>query len=200
MKKFINVLIGYSLCTTLSIACTHATTNHAHDLNASAEKMHFGDGGTAIDLQQARQLYEQAAALGSSVAANHLGRMYRNGEGVPQDLQKAKQWYKKSSTLDPSFENKCANENFADKSACALLWAAKAGSAPAQYQLGALYEENQTAIGGDLSQAFEWYLKAAQQGYAKGINALVRCYEKGLGVGQNHWEANFWRQQLTLGS
>jgi TPR repeat protein len=34
----------------------------------------------------------------------------------------------------------------------------------------------------DAARAFAWYLRAAEQGHAKSMNLVGRCYEEGLGV------------------
>ena len=50
------------------------------------------------DYQQARQLFEKAAAAGNPSGAINLGRMYQFGLGVRQDYQHARQWYEKAAT------------------------------------------------------------------------------------------------------
>ena len=49
------------------------------------------------DFQQARKLYERAAASGSAAAMYLLGLMYEEGDGVSRDLTTSRQWYEKSA-------------------------------------------------------------------------------------------------------
>jgi tetratricopeptide (TPR) repeat protein len=48
------------------------------------------------DYSQARALYERAFAGGYAIAANGLGNLYSDGQGVPKDMAQAAQWYKKA--------------------------------------------------------------------------------------------------------
>jgi uncharacterized caspase-like protein len=49
------------------------------------------------DYAQARTLYEKAFAGGYAIAANGLGNLYSDGQGVPKDMAQAAQWYKKAT-------------------------------------------------------------------------------------------------------
>ena len=49
--------------------------------------------GTLKDDLEAVRWYRRAAGQGHEVAQGFLGRMYTNGEGVPQDLVLAHMWY-----------------------------------------------------------------------------------------------------------
>ncbi|WP_144290388.1 tetratricopeptide repeat protein [Chitinilyticum litopenaei] len=66
--------------------------------NAYADKPNFG---------RARHYYEAADALGSSMAANNLGVMYRDGRGMPRDLDKARTLFEKAAATG----NQKAQEN-----------------------------------------------------------------------------------------
>ena len=52
--------------------------------------------GVPVDLQRARQCYEQAHAAGHAPATNKLGLMHEQGRGVPVDLQRARQYYEQA--------------------------------------------------------------------------------------------------------
>lgn len=67
---------------------------------------HFTDAIQNYDT--AREWYMKAVAKGNGEAANHLGRLYNNGEGVARDLKAAREWYKKGMELG----NKEAKENY----------------------------------------------------------------------------------------
>jgi uncharacterized caspase-like protein len=49
------------------------------------------------DYVQARTLYEKAFAGGYAIAANGIGNLYSDGQGVPKDMAQAAQWYKKAA-------------------------------------------------------------------------------------------------------
>jgi localization factor PodJL len=108
------------------------------------------EGADAADMPPANtgslQLRE-AAAMGNADAQFVIATRYLNGEeGVVQDFAKAAYWYGK---------------------------AAAAGSAPAQYRLGTLYERG-TGVARDMNAALGWYERAASLGNVKAMhNAAV---------------------------
>ncbi len=81
--------------------------------------------------------YEKSAAMGIADSQYNLGRLYANGQGVPQDYAKARQWYEK---------------------------AAAQGNAGAQKYLGLLYGIGQ-GVPLDYVQAHMWWNLAAGNGY-----------------------------------
>ena len=170
------------------------TDKKAEQLNLSGEKYHFARGVTQ-DFSKAKEYYLQAVELGSAVAANHLGRLYLNGEGVEKNNEQAEKWYKRSAELDPSIENKCINDQYPNRLACAIVLAAMENSAPAEYELGALYESGETELGQDLDKAFQLYLKAAEKEHIGAIIAIINCYKNGIGTIQNHNKAKEWEQK-----
>jgi localization factor PodJL len=89
----------------------------------------------------------EAAAMGNVDAQFVIATRYLNGEaGVKQDHAKAAYWYGK---------------------------AASAGSAPAQYRLGTLYERG-VGVAKDLKGALGWYERSASLGNVKAMhNAAV---------------------------
>lgn len=181
MKDTFIILMTLISGTSFALAADPKTEQQAARFNAQGEQYHFAQDGNQ-DFHKAKECYLQAVDLGSAVAANHLGRLYLNGEGVEQNIPQAQKWYAKSVELDPSLENKCLNNQYPNKMACAIILAAKQDSAPAQYQLGVLYEDGTTEFGQDLSKAFDLYLKAAEQEHRGAISAVIRCYEQGIGT------------------
>jgi TPR repeat protein len=51
----------------------------------------------AQDYAKARELYEEAAAQGSTNAMFNLGTFYDYGRGMAQDYAKAREWYQKAA-------------------------------------------------------------------------------------------------------
>jgi tetratricopeptide (TPR) repeat protein len=62
--------------------------------------------------------------------------------------------------------------------------------------LGWTYE-NGHGVTRDYNNASYWYLKAAEQGYARGQNHLGKMYEKGLGVEKDYQQALIWYKKAA---
>jgi TPR repeat protein len=79
----------------------------------------------------------------------------------------------------------------------AIDWFRKAavqGYAPAEFQMGQLYEFG-FAVTQDDRQALTWYKKAAEHGSASGARAVGDFYQKGRGVDPDPAEAARWYQR-----
>ena len=112
-----------------------------------------------------------------------IGCQYYYGYGVEKSYEKAVEWYTK---------------------------AAEMGNARAQYCLGSLYHDGQIAMQSYLKsvdksfntylkaeetsykKAVEWFIKSAEQGYARAQYALGVCYEYGNGVEFSYVKAAEW--------
>ena len=68
---------------------------------------------------------------------------------------------------------------------------AKRGDVSAQFSVATAYEFG-TDVKKDLKQAFEWYLKAANQSHAPSQYKVAHFYENGLGVAKNIDTAMTW--------
>ena len=68
---------------------------------------------------------------------------------------------------------------------------AEEGNAPAQYNLGVMYE-HEKGVTQDYEEAVSWYRKAAEQGLASAQHNLGVMYDAGLGVSQDYAEAVNW--------
>ena len=98
-------------------------------------------------------MYAREAADRGDVRAQYdLGRMYKDGRGVPQDPAEAMKWFRK---------------------------AAQQGDAQAQYDLGRMYEDGR-GVPQDPAEAMKWYRKAAEQGDDSAHRALERLEPKPL--------------------
>ncbi|MDB6166795.1 MAG: hcpC [Lacunisphaera sp.] len=103
-------------------------------------------------------------------AQNALGNAYTNAQfGVKVDFPEAYRWYKQA----------------ADK-----------GYAPAQFNLGLVYELGR-GLPADERQAFKYYLMSAEQGFAAAQFNVGNMYSAGRGIGQDLFEANLWYKQAA---
>ena len=124
------------------------------------------------DTIKAERLYQQAVAgikalaeEGNIQALKLLGDLYLDGKG--------------GMTKDY------------DKAMAAYLAAAEEDYAPAEAQLGYMYQ-NALGVEPDYAAAMEWNNRAAQQGNAQGMAQIGYLYHMGLGVTQNLDEAGRW--------
>ena len=70
--------------------------------------------------------------------------------------------------------------------------AADAGGRFSQFFMGSLLEDGFGSVKQDLGLAFQWYWKAASQGYAPAQEELGRLYDDGRGTKQDYAEALKW--------
>jgi len=89
-----------------------------------------------------------------------------------------------------------------DKAPRLMRMLAAEGYAPAQWQLGWMYESGE-GVPVDLAEAAKWYREAAEQGYAPAQVFLGVAYELGQGVPTDYRQAVAWLrkaadQQLPL--
>ena len=114
--------------------------------------------------ENVRPGYSPAAEEGKPDAQYKLGRMYRQGEGVPKDDREAVKWF---------------------------LLAAEQGDAEAQYNLGVMYSKGE-GVAEDDREAVKWYRKAAAQGLAPAQHNLGVMYANGRGVPEDYVKAYAW--------
>eukprot|EP00035_Acanthoeca_spectabilis_P019135 m.415201 g.415201 ORF g.415201 m.415201 type:complete len:1655 (+) comp16823_c0_seq80:4298-9262(+) len=118
--------------------------------------------GTAQDLERALDLYQKAADLKSLEATITLGVCFERGEGTEEDHEEAVRLYRLA-----------------------------ASHRKAQFNLGNCFfvgngvELNRTI-------AFQWFKRAADQGYADAQLCVGSCYERGAGVKLDQSKAFEW--------
>ena len=139
------------------------TTKHIMGLDDGLAAYEKGDYRTALD--KLMPLAEKGVAM----AQNTLGKMYMQGQGVPQDYDKAMRLFRK---------------------------AAKKKLPNAQNNLGVMYAGGY-GLKQDFKQAISWFKKAASQGYVIAIDNLADLYEKGVAVNQDPIEAERWRYESS---
>ena len=121
------------------------------------------------DYAQARTLYEKAFAGGYAIAANGLGNLYSDGQGVPKDMAQAAQWYKK---------------------------AADAGEPAAMDALAWLYESG-SGVPKSCTEAIRLYDVSGKLGLSASINNMGLMYLKGACVQRDYAEARRWFEQAV---
>jgi len=125
------------------------------------------EGINKASLARATSESRLSAEKGDAQAQYRLGRMYFQGEGVPQDYTQAALWYHKAADQD---------------------------YAKAQYALGYMYYFGH-GVQQSYSEAVRWYRKAADQGDASAEINLALAYYYGQGLQQDYTEAvNYYRE------
>lgn len=155
------------------------------------------------DSVRARQLYEEAASLGSAAAMNNLGAIYEQGNGVAKDRAAARKWfdlaakggvavaltnigtlYLHATPPDPAEARKWYERAAAAKEPKAML------------ELGYLYESGK-GVQADSAAAKKWYGKAAEAGEANGMTSIGNLYVNGTGVAKDPAEARMWFERAA---
>ena len=72
-----------------------------------------------------------------------------------------------------------------------ILPLAKQGYAPAQHNLGLMYQRGQE-VSQDYKEAIKWYLLSAEQEYSPAQNTVGAMYAQGQGVPQDYVLAHMW--------
>ena len=146
------VLAGVVVVLTLTGA---SAAGSLEDANAA---YHRGDYEAALGL------WLPLAELGNAKAQFNLGRMYHNGEGVPQDYAEAVRWYR---------------------------LAAAQCDAKAQTNLGVMYAKGE-GVPQDDAEVVKWFQRAAEEGYATAQYNLGVIYATGKGVLQDDVLGHLW--------
>jgi uncharacterized protein len=80
-----------------------------------------------------------------------------------------------------------------------LVPLANAGNAPAQYELGRMYEAGE-GVTKDYGQAATWYRKAGLQGDNRAQLLLALMYARGQGVPQDNTQGLYWLGKASQGA
>jgi TPR repeat protein len=140
------------------------------------------------------------ARLGNKDAQAALGRMYKNGDGVPQDYHQAMTWCLKAAKQgqpDGQFTTGSLyqhGEGVPTDYSLALYWlrkAAEQGHVQAQINLSCMYYQGR-GVPQDKSCTAHWLRKAAEGGHAGAQYTLGFMYAEGLGVVQDYAQAIIW--------
>jgi TPR repeat protein len=148
----------------------HTSAQGNHDSQMMLGLMYReGRDGLKVDKSKALYWLQQAAEGGQTYAADLLGRMYADGEGMPRDPAMAVSWWTR---------------------------AAQQGSADAQRRLGVAYLDG---FGGakDSDLARKWLTQAAAQGDRQARTQLEELYREGLAEPQALSVGDGWLTQFA---
>lgn len=124
------------------------------------------------------RLYELAAKLGNSDAANYLGSIYmsptKQGISIEKNITKAIEFFKLATSL---------------------------GHDGAPFNLGMLYEEGEDDLKCNLTEAVKYYEIAAELGSRRGAHRLGMLYESGEKIERNISKAvRYYKRAVELNS
>jgi uncharacterized protein len=139
-----------------------------------------GRGGLQKNEVEAASLFQKAADQELVHAQYDLGICFYEGRGIIQNTEEALKWI-----------DKAANQDL-NSIVTRLRKRAQEGTAEDQYLLGLFYYEGK---GKDYQQAFQWFLKAAEQCDAKAYCYLGLCYYRGHGVSRQESQASVCFEQ-----
>lgn len=122
----------------------------ADDSSTQSRAEATAEGREAYEAGDYKTAYEELYPLaeeGDPLSQFYVARMYHFGEGRERDIDRAIEWYQRS---------------------------AKAGAAPAQYNLGRIYDVEDGYR--DRDKAIKWYEEAAENGNANAMHSLGYVY------------------------
>ena len=136
-------------------------------------------------------VYTAAHAMGSAVAANNLGSMYSEGEGVPENQREAARYFRKAAHRGLPYSMYTMGDRarlglgMDANMRLARYWyerAAEHGNARSLSNLGVIYRDG-LEVRPDTDKAFAFFRKAmeADPAYALPVYHLARMYENGVG-------------------
>lgn len=155
--------------------------------------------GVNKDLNEAAELYTQAAEKGHARAMYNIGNMYMKGDGVTKDYSKAKYWYEKGAEKGDD----------ASLQGMALLYhngwgVSKDSNKAADWYIKAANKGNENAIRNmsslDSEKAFNWYKSNEKKGGKDIYYSLGRMLQYGRGTEVNKVEAHkYFLKAANLG-
>ncbi len=144
---------------------------------------------------------KKAAENGNTEAQFELGRIYGNGDGVPQDYQAAIGWLEKAArqnhakaqeSLGSIYANGVGVQQDFPTARSWYLKAARNGLGSAQYLMATMYRFGLFESDVDMDQAIDWYQRSANQNVAAAQLALGKLAMRGKHVKQDDTAALQW--------
>ena len=139
---------------------------------------------------------QRQAEAGDAQAQHYLGYAYAEGLRVTADPATGAGWYRRAlkagyvpaaNNLGVLYERGRLGPNDDAKAKEFYQFAAERGMARAQVNLGLLFERE-----GDRSQAFRYFLQAAEAGDGEAMAQVYLCYWEAKGVAADHAQAMEW--------
>jgi len=141
------------------------------------------------DNSEAVNWYRKAAEQGYAEAQYILGNRYCEGNGLKRDYAEAVKWLRKAAEQNHTKAKKYLE-------IAELHMKAQNGDNEAQYSLGRRYETGDE-VTRKITEAVNWYRKAAEKGHARAQFNLGKCYETGNGITKNVTEAIKWYRKAA---
>jgi len=144
---------------------------------------------------------KKAAENGNAEAQFELGRIYGNGDGVPQNYPTAIEWLEKAAhqhhpkaqeSLGSIYANGVGVEQDFTSARGWYLQAARNGLGSAQYLMATMYRFGLFESEIDMDQSIDWYQRAANQNVAAAQLALGKLAMRGKHVKQDDAAALQW--------
>ena len=117
----------------------------------------YGWDGLATNFAEAVSYYRKAADSGYRDAQDHLGDMYKNGEGVPQNHEEAMKWWRKAAEQGDADAQYSLGEAYLDDASAAYIKGLGGAARPGVD----VPDTNATAAA---NESLKWLRKAAEQG------------------------------------
>ena len=155
-----------------------ARRGHVGAQNKLGDIFYYGYGCQQKDYDQAFTWFKKAALQGHSNAQFSLGIMYALAKGRDKDDAQAEKWFNKAAEQNNPFAMAALGILYERQRRypLALRWyikAAKLKNTASFYKIGYFYE-NGYGLPRDMNKAIKWYRLAANKGYARAKQALVR--------------------------
>lgn len=181
----------------------------------------------APDYASVEKWWRLAAERGDGTSAYNLYIFYEKGDGGRKDEEEALQWLRHAAELGDAKSQYgvylksggtelywllCAAEQgfrdaevlikecqiFRDENGQLLIDLVTPGAL--QFLLGVFHEEGRLGAEANMKIAVEWYLKAAEKGYADALYRMGECYEHGTGVEADPIQAhNYYHRAAEQG-
>jgi len=161
--------------------------------------IYTSDNWSGRNIEKGISYLRSAADQNNSEAMWKLGDLYENGAGVKKDVILALDWYRKSKQTavlkSKIIFQKNINNEMVDQSKQDLISEltkdAKNNKVTSQYKLANIYDEGKL-VELDVTSAFKWYLKAANNGHKYSMLMTGYMYCRGVGVNSDSVKANEW--------
>ena len=148
------------------------------------------------------QVLEQLWDAGFTIAAQQLGRCWRDGLGVLPDDEKVELWFQRGAEAGYDFSQYALgkllqSQKRIDKAVSWYEKAAAQGNSYAAYQLGKLYLQGEQ-VTENVAKALEYLTQSAEQGNQYAQYTLGKLYLMGEEVAQDREQAYSWLSESAF--